>query len=104
MIPVSYRNFRFRSEIRLSRLFDIKTSEYHYCSTLPNVSPPQGIDLSFLREALRACEEGHSTNCDANLGLPDGQLRTDILVIDVAENRLVKTSTSSQKYLALSYV
>lgn len=31
----------------LSRLFDIKTSGYHYYSTLPNISPPQGIDLSF---------------------------------------------------------
>jgi len=88
----------------LSHLFEIKTSEYHYYSTLPNVPPSQGIDLSFLRGALRECEEEHGTLCDTNIGLPDGQLPTDILLIDVAENCLVKTSTSCQKYLALSYV
>jgi hypothetical protein len=104
MIPEFYNNLPIRSKIRLSRLFDIKTPEYYYYSTLPNVSPPQRIDLSFLREALRECEEGHSRKCGANLGVSDGQLPTDILLIDVVENRLVKISTSCQKYLALSYV
>ncbi|PMD16035.1 HET-domain-containing protein, partial [Hyaloscypha hepaticicola] len=57
-----------------------------------------------LRGALRECEKRHSKKCDANTHFPTSQLPTDILLIDVAENQLVKTSTSCQKYLALSYV
>ena len=99
-----YTNLRTRAAVYVSQQLDIKTAEYRYYSTLPRTLPSRNADCTFLRWALSECEKSYGDKCGADHMPISGQLPTEILLIDVAEGRLVKKLISSQKYLALSYV
>lgn len=104
IVSVSYSNLCKRTVIHLSSILDIKSSEFRYYSTLPTSLPAYDAYLPFLLRELKECEESDSRMCGINPESPAGQLQSEILLIDVAEGRIVKTFIYCQKYLALSYV
>lgn len=104
IISVCYSNIRIRAATYISRVFDVKTTDYHFYANIQHPLPLYNIDRSFVLSAINTCETTHHDTCVAPFASTVDRLQTEILLIDVIEARLVKTGIHSQKYLALSYV
>jgi hypothetical protein len=96
------RNIRPFVAIQLSRKFGFQTEEYNYYSKISPAAPSQTISHSFIRPALKKCEKTHRRNREASP--EDGMTEIDIILIDVAQGKLVNAQITSHRYLALSYV
>jgi hypothetical protein len=95
------RNIRPFVVIQISQKFGLQTEEYHYYSKISPAAPSQIINHSFVLPALQKCENQRRNR---ETSPEDVMTEIDIILIDVAQGKLVNAQITSYRYLALSYV
>ncbi|KAN0096752.1 HET domain containing protein [Hyaloscypha variabilis] len=96
------RNIRPYVAIQISRKLGFQTEEYQYYSKISPAAPSQTSNHSFILPVLKECEETHRRNREASP--EDSMTAIDIMLVDVAQGKLVNAQITSYRYLALSYV